>query len=328
MPSRFLLALCVLPAFLLAGCAARPTTDPSDPAASAGALSRYEFAQVHMGVECRITLYAGERESAEKSAARAYERIAALDASLSDWRLESELNRLNDAAGGPAVHVSDDLYRVLELARQFSEATGGAFDPTVGPVVRLWRQARRDGRLPNDEALVSALSTVDWQGVELAPESRSVRLSRPGMRLDLGGIGKGYIADRAGEALREQGVNRFLIDLGGDLLAGEPPPDRAGWTVEVRTDLGDATSLTVANAGVATSGDTAQFVEIDGVRYSHIVDPRTGLGLTNRIAATVIAPDAANADALASAVCVLGESEGKAAALRFPGVSVMVEQAR
>ncbi len=325
MPSRFLLALCVLATILLAGCTSRPTTDPS---AFAGGLTRYEFAQVHMGVECRITLYAGEGDLAEESAARAFERIAALDASLSDWRLESELNHLNSAAGGPAMPVSEDLYRVLDLARRFSEATGGAFDPTVGPVVRLWRQARRDGRLPIDEALSLARSVVDWKGVELAPESRSVRLARPGMRLDLGGIGKGYIADRTGEVLREQGVTRFLIDLGGDLLAGDPPPGRKGWSIQVRTGLGEATTLNVANAGVATSGDTAQFIEIDGVRYSHIVDPRTGLGLTNRIAATVIAPDAATADALASAVCVLGESEGKVVAARFRGVRALVEQSR
>ncbi|GMV71173.1 MAG: FAD:protein FMN transferase [Phycisphaerales bacterium] len=319
--------MCLL-TLLLSGCGARPPTVASDRSASEDALTRYEFAQVHMGVECRITLYAGQRESAEKTAALAFQRIADLDACLSDWRLESELNRLSDAAGGPAMPVSEDLYRVLDLARRFSEATGGAFDPTVGPVVRLWRQARREGQLPDRQALEGVLGTVGWQGIELHRDIRSVRLARPGMRLDLGGIGKGFIADRVGEVLRDQGVCCFLVDLGGDLLAGDAPPDRAGWTVVVRTGHGDATTLTVANAGVATSGDTAQFVEIEGVRYSHIVDPRTGLGLTNCIAATVIAPDATTADALASAVCVLGEIEGKAAAVRFAGVSVLVEHAR
>ncbi|MCW5777081.1 MAG: FAD:protein FMN transferase [Phycisphaeraceae bacterium] len=291
-------------------------------------MSRYEFAQIHMGVECRITLYAVGRECAANAAAQAFERIASLDASLSDWLRGSELNRLSDAAGGPAVIVSEDLYRVMDLARQLSEATDGAFDPTVGPVVRLWRQARRDGRLPNTEELASALLAVGWKEIELNPEDRTVRLVQPGMRLDLGGIGKGFAADRAGDALREQGVNRFLIDLGGDLLAGEPPPGREGWAIQVRTGLSGGTTVEVENAGVATSGDTAQFVEIGGIRYSHIVDPRTGLGVTNRIAATVIAPDAATADALASAVCVLGEGRGREVVAGFEGASVIVEVAR
>lgn len=326
--SRFFVMLCVLPAFLHAGCATDTSTSTPDSAAAAVALTRHTFAQVHMGVKCRITLYASQRERAAEAAARAFERIASLDASLSDWRLESELNRLNDTAGGPALPVSEDLYRVLDLARRLSEATGGAFDPTVGPVVRLWRQARRDGQPPNPDDLALARQAVGWQGIELDPETRSVRLVRAGMRLDLGGIGKGYVADRAGEVLREQGVSRFLIDLGGDLLAGDPPPGRQGWTIQIQTELGQSGSLEAANAGVATSGDSAQFVEIDGVRYSHIVDPLTGLGLTDRIAATVVAPDAATADALASAVCVLGEVEGRAIAERFPGVRVLVESAR
>ncbi len=321
--------LCVLPPFLHAGCATDPPTPtPESAAAASEVLTRYEFAQVHMGVECRITLYAPRREQAVEVAGRAFARIADLDAVLSDWRVESELNRLNDAAGGSALPVSEDLYRVLDLAWHAAEATGGAFDPTVGPVVRLWRQARRDGRLPTPDALAPALEAVGWRGIELVPESRSARLSRAGMRLDLGGIGKGYIADRVGDMLRSERVSRFLIDLGGDLLAGDPPPGRTGWTIQVQTGLGRSSALEAANAGVATSGDTAQYVEIDGVRYSHIVDPRTGLGLTDRIAATVIAPDATTADALASAVCVLGEAEGLALAERFPGVRVLIETAR
>ena len=147
------------------------------------------------------------------------------------------------------------------------------------------------------------------------------------MRLDLGGIGKGFATDEAMAVLVDRGISRCLVELGGDMLLGSPPPDAPAWriAVELEDHSGPPPLLDLANVGIATSGDTEQYVEIDGRRYSHIVDPRTGLGLTSRIAVTVIAPDATTADALASAISVLGPEDGLALLRRFPGASALVE---
>ena len=234
----------------------------------------------------------------------------AVSAALSDYHDASELNRLCDRyAVGVPEPVSDDLFRVLRAARGFSEASGGAFDVTVGPVVKLWRRTRRTRELPDPTELAAARERVGWEAVTLDKDARTVTFARPGVRLDLGGIAKGYAADAALAALRERGITRALVDAGGDLVAGDPPPGEDGWTVAVG-DGGETLSL--ANAAVATSGDAYKFTEVGGVRYSHIVDPRTGLGLTDRSTVTVIAADGVTADAWASAVSVLGPDAGLA----------------
>jgi thiamine biosynthesis lipoprotein len=200
------------------------------------------------------------------------------------------------AVGGGT--VSDDLRDVLRAAVAVSEASDGAFDVTVGPLVALWRAARATGRLPDAAALEAARAKVGWRKLEV--RGNHVELA-PGMRLDLGGIGKGYAADAALATLRARGVERALVDIGGDLALGEGP-----WTVRV---AGEPREL--ERCGVAASGDTERFVEVDGVRYSHLLDPRTGLGLTHGIEVTVIAPTATEADAWASAASVLGRAPVK-----------------
>ncbi len=172
---------------------------------------------------------------------------------------------------------------MLERAVEIARATEGAFDPTVGPLVLLWREARQTARMPDASAIARAREAVGWRRIEFDKSKRAVRLSRPDMRLDLGGIAKGYILEEALRTLRAAGVRRALIEAGGDIVVGDAPPDRDGWRIDVigadREFAARAAKLT--NAALATSGPTAQFVEIDGVRYSHVVDPRTGVGLTN-----------------------------------------------
>lgn len=263
-----------------------------------------------MGVEARLVLYAESEPAAADAAALAYQRMADLDDVMSDYRRDSELMRLCDHAGQGPQPASADLLDVLGLSIHVADLSSGAFDPTVGPAVTLWRQARRDGAMPPPEELDRARGLIDYRLITIDADAGTVDLEQPGMRLDLGGIGKGYAADEAIEALRSKGITSCLVDLGGDLTLADPPPGRSAWTVSVRHGDGSDLKLDVANVGVATSGDTVQFVEIDGVRYSHIVDPRTGLGLTNRTAVTVVAPTGATADALASAVSVLGSKAG------------------
>lgn len=274
---------------------------------SGGELERHEYRRLAMGTQARIVLYAKNEEQAREAAAAAFARIVALDDLLTDWR-PSELTRLADHAGGEPVPVSPDLFGVLSLAREVSAASEGAFDTTLGPLTQLWRETRAARELPTPEFLAATRAKCGWEKVVLDGEANTVHLTVAGMRLDVGAIGKGYAGDRALETLAEHGVTCALVDIGGDMTLGDAPPDRAGWRIAAGCGEIDreAPLLELSRCAVATSGDTAQYVEIDGDRYSHILDPRTGLGLRESECVTVIAPTGTLADALASAVSVRG----------------------
>jgi FAD:protein FMN transferase len=279
-----------------------------------------------MGVPVRIRLHAADVPAAENAARAAFARIATLDRMMSDYRADSELKRL-EGNGSAWTIVSPELFAVLERALEVAAASGGAFDPTVGPIVSLWRDARVTRRLPDAAALSSARARVGWAQVQLDASRRAVRFARPGMGLDLGGVAKGYIAQQALDTLRAHGVHSALIEAGGDIAVSAAPPGRAGWTI----DVGDASEAlrerahALTYAALATSGPGAQFVEIDGVRYSHVVDPRTGAALTNQVTAHVIATDAATADALATALSIVGSADRPRLLSRYPGVLASVK---
>ena len=282
--------------------------------------TRYEFEQAHMGTQFRLTLYADSKHAAEKAAKAAFERIAELDARLSHYKQDSELMKLCRQSGsGEWVPASDDLWRMLTRSAELSKRTDGAFDVTVGPLVQLWRRSRRRKELPSEELLKDAHERVGYRLIELDGERQRVRLKHADMRIDLGAIAKGYAADEALRVFGKHGIRSVLIDAGGDLIAGDAPPGKKAWTVAIAAsqssvgvagDKPKARLLALVNAAAATSGDRFQFAEIDGKRYSHIIDPRTGLGLTTPSSVTVVAPDAVTADSLASAVSVLGPKAG------------------
>ena len=199
---------------------------------------------------------------------------------------------------------------------------------TVGPLVTLWRRARKERVLPNGTEIDIAKRLVDWRLVAIDPVNRTVELKRAGMRLDFGGIAKGYIAQEVSRVLRDQGMTRSLVAVAGDIVAGDPPPDTEGWKVGVapldRPNGAPSRLLQLGKCAISTSGDAFQFVEIEGVRYSHIVDPKTGLGLTQRSSVTVVARDGATADALATAVSVLGAERGMKLIEGTDGVDVLI----
>jgi len=290
---------------------------------------RREFAELHMGVAVRLELYAPADAAARVAARAAYTRIAELEDVMSDYRPQSEVRRLAEQPG-IAVPVSEPLFAVLTRALALARQSDGAFDITVGPFVALWRSARRTGRLPNRAQLDSAARRVGWRKVHADSATRSIRLDTAGMRLDLGGIAKGYILDQALLVLGRYGVTRALIQAGGDIVAGDPPPGLPGWRVDVPEagPLVRARAAALARAALSLSGDTEQFVIVDGVRYSHVVDPHTGVGLTSRRQAAVVAGDGLTADGLSTALTVLDDS-GQAALLRsYPGVVAEVWRAR
>lgn len=278
----------------------------------------HEYRQLHMGMEVRLVLHA-EAPVANAAARAAFSRIAALEEILSDYRPSSELRRLGTARG--ATPVSPELFTVTQRALAMARASGGAFDPTIAPLSALWREARRLGRAPTASAIAHARNRIGWQGVALDSVRQTIALTTPEMQLDLGAIAKGWILGEARRTLQEAGVSSALIEAGGDLLLGDAPPGTSGWRVAITTARGDSIAM-LSNIAVATSGPTAQFVEISGVRYSHVIDPRSGRPLTTTYAVTVLHADPTLADALATTLTILGPNEGGALAATFGAVVV------
>jgi len=233
-------------------------------------------------------------------------------------------------AGGEPVKVSDELFSILQTAQMISNASGGALDVTIGPLSKLWREARANRRLPTESEIEHARQFVDWGSLIIDERGQTAQLRTQGMSLDLGGIAKGYAADRAARTLRSCGLARCMVALAGDIAVGDPPPNAKGWTIAVAPrddDDGDdrhARHLLLANACISTSGDAEQHIEIDGVRHSHIINPRTGCGITNPINVTVIAPRGEIADACASAVSVVGYTD-QALAEQF-GIAILIDR--
>lgn len=267
-----------------------------------------------MGTLARIVLYAPTEDAARMAAQHAFARIAALNHVMSDYEEDSELMALSARAGQGPVHVSDDLFRVLETSQRIAELSDGGFDVTVGPLTHLWRRARRLDELPDPDRLRHALAATGYRKMTLDPRARTVDLLERGMMLDVGGIGKGFAADEATTLLRKDGVERALVALGGDIFAAGAPPGESGWAVEIADTANPSPqkrTVRLRDAGISTSGDAEQFVEIAGRRYSHILDPRTGEALTGRRSVTIRAARATDSDSLATAVCVLGRTAGE-----------------
>jgi thiamine biosynthesis lipoprotein len=296
--------------------------------ATATQLERFEFTQVEMGVPFKFLLYAPDKVTAKGAFDAAISRVSELNRALSDYDAESELSRLSATAPSPApVPIGADLWLVLDRSQQLARETDGAFDVTVGPLVRLWRRARRQKEMPPADRLAEARAAVGYQHLQLDADKRTAKLLVPNMRLDLGGIAIGYAVDEAMKVLQTRGITRALIDASGDILASDPPPEKVGWTISVIPLSDDGTptrDVQLTNAAISTAGDAFQHVVIDGRRYSHIVDPRTGLGLSDHTGVTVIAKDCITADGLDTAVNVLGPAAGMKLVASTPGAEVFI----
>ncbi|GAB4015366.1 FAD:protein FMN transferase [Spirosoma koreense] len=293
------------------------------------AQSRFSFQRGLMGTQFNVILYASDSLIAQQAYRAVSARMDTLNQVMSDYLDGSEINRLSATAGsGRWVSVSADLFNVLRKARRIAQLSNGRFDPTLGALSLLWRRAVRRQQFPTASERHKARQTVGYRWMELDSTNRSVRLLRTGTRLDVGGIGQGFAIDEARQVLTRLGIRSALVDIGGDILVSGAPPGRAGWRVQVGTEKqGDTTTVLLANAAITTSGDTYRFLVHNGRRYSHIMNPRSGLGLRHFVQTTVLAPEGYHADALTKVFSIAGIRKSRRLLRRWPAVKVrIVEQ--
>lgn len=278
-----------------------------------------------MGTRVSINVYVGERPAAAAGAAieAAFAEIERIEQIMSEWRPSSEISQLNADAGGALRPLSPELFEVLQRSKEIAEATGGAFDPTFYAVGQLWK-FDPGSKPPTREAIADKLPLVDWRSIELVPETRSGRLARPGMKIGLGAIAKGYAVDRASAVLRERGYPDHIVEGGGDTYVAGTKAGKT-WMVGIQRPEGPGSvaAIPARDRAVVTSGDYQRFLEFEGVRYSHILDPRTGFPVPedrSLQSITILAPNATDADAYATAVAVLGVEAGLEFIQSHPGL--------
>ena len=317
----WLSALAIAFAFILEDCSVGQTSNPQ--------LERFEYSTPTMGTMLRMVVYAPDEPGAQLAIDAGLDEIERLIPILNNYDPSSEVSKLTPAAPN-SMPLSSDLARTIAAAKRWHDLSAGRFDITVGPLTRLWSRARKEKRLPDPNDVVEAQNRVGWKNLRMFetesttaiqetlsnPEQAKlyepplrVELLANGMIIDVSGLATGYIIDRAFEAIARTGHDCILIDIGGDIRLGSPPPETHGWTIEIAGIGKNAPPLCkrlLHSCAITTSGDLNQYVEIDGRRYSHLIDPITGSPLERRQSATVIAATAIDADAGATALCLLG----------------------
>ena len=294
--------------------------------------------QLVMGTFARVVAVAKDAATGTQCVEAGLAEIRKVDELMSDYSDDSEISRVNSQAAKKAVQVSQSTFEVLQKSVEFSKLTDGAFDVTVGPLVDVFHKTQKERVAPTQEQIAQAKAKVGYEKLILDSENRTVRFSVDGMRLDLGGIAKGYGVDKALEAARRRGAVGVMVDIGGDVRCfGEPPEGRDHWriglqdpnsAVEGMSAGGLVLTLKVKNAAVATSGDYQQFALIDGKRYSHIMNRKTGMSIEGLSSVTIIADNATDADALATSVSVMGPVKGIALIEKFPNAEAIIMTSR
>ena len=264
-----------------------------------------------MGTDFKIIIDDTNESTCQKVAKKAFEEAHRLNNIFSDYLADSEASVLSASSFNDQddeyLEISAELLKVLKFSRELSKDTSGDFDITIGPASRLWRIARFRESLPGPDKIKNALTRIGFNKILFHPSENKVRLDHKGMLLDFGGIAKGFAGDQMVTLLKDSGLNRCLIDAGGDLIIGQAPKGKPGWRVKIGGEKHpELPSLSLSNCAVATSGDTEQFAIIRGKAYSHIINPHTGIGLNTRAQVTVIAKNGMIADSLASAALVSG----------------------
>ena len=308
--------------FILASIAACTQTPSSGP-------GLVERAGASMGTELGLTAWTSDEAGAVTAFEAVFEEFDRLEELMSTWLEDSDIQRLNAAAGKGPVPVGAEVLRVLGIARQVSEWTGGKFDVTFGVMSGIWNfdYQNRDDAIPDPDEVARRLRLINYRDLNLDEQTGTAFLSREGMLASLGGIGKGYAVDQAADILRRKGFNDFMIQFGGDLYVGGQRGDRQ-WRLGIRDPRGPADSIFAAvdlrDSTFSTSGDYERFFVKDGRRYHHILDPATGEPAQGSRSVTIATGSAAIADGLSTGVFILGPEAGMALIERLPGVEGVI----
>ena len=300
--------------------------DPPRGRSSADSNVRLARAWPVMGTMLTITVSGRDTSVLRVAMLAARDSVRVIDSLMSSYRPESDISRVNRGAGGDAEPVSLHTIRVLQQARVYWRLSDGAFDPTVGPLMQAWGFQGTRGRIPGRRVLDSLRTLVGFGRVEVDSGLRRVRLPVRGMQLDLGGIAKGYALDLARAALARPEVESGSIDLGGNVLVFGVPPNGQGWSVSVVHPRDPTRSLalfSLDSGAVATSGDYEHFYRINGRRYAHLIDPRTGMPAHGVVSLTVVAPRGVWSDGLSAALYLLGPDRGVRIADSLPGIAAV-----
>ena len=281
-----------------------------------------------MGAEVRLTASGADEPAALRAFEKVFDEFDRLDRLLSVWHAGSDVSRVNAKAGHAPVTVTAETLEVLRTAIQIGEWTGGKFDVTFGALSGLWKfDHDQDNQIPRPADVRARLRNIDYQAVQLNLDRGTVFLPRTGMRLHLGGIGKGYAVDRAAAILRADGIDDFLIQAGGDLFASGARSDRP-WRAAIRDPRGSAdrifAAMNVRDETFSTSGDYERYFMRDGRRYHHILDPDSGEPARGCRSVTIVARQAMLADALSTGVFVLGPQAGMALIEKLPDVEGVI----
>jgi thiamine biosynthesis lipoprotein len=279
-----------------------------------------------MGTKAWITIAGMRSEEAEQNALAAFREMYRIENVMSNWKSASEVSRLNHGSRGEPFAATRELFALVDSSLYYSVRTFGAFDVTVRPLVTLWGfEGGSAPRLPTDAEIAEAMNRVGYGAVLLDSASSTITLP-PGVEIDLAGIAKGYAVDRCIAMLRERGVTNAFVNLGGNIFAIGSAPGHDGWPIGIRDPRGGTTTvgtIMLRNEAVATSGNYENFVEIDGKRYGHIIDPRTGRPVDTELSVTVVAPTGLESDALSTGFFVLGAERSAEALAALPGVKAL-----
>lgn len=290
---------------------------------------KYIFEQPKMGSPFTITICADDSLAAAHAADIAFKKADTLNTLLSDYIDSSEINRLSATSGqGRYVKVSAYLFNILAEGQRAAILTHGAYDVTIGPVVKLWRKARKTNTFPEKDAIDEALQRTGYKYMHLDSTNQSVWLEKKGMQLDVGGLGKGYVAQLALDELARLGYPASMVNAGGKIAIGDAPPGTKGWIIGINVP-GEKQAvmqqlLLLKNIAIATSGDIYQHLDFNGKRYSHIVNPKTGIGLTHSANVTAIAAGGVIADWLATACSILSPKKSLALIKHFTGGALLI----
>ncbi len=280
-----------------------------------------------MGSRFDITVVANDEASGNAYIDMAVAEIQRIESLISSWDPNSQTSAINQQAGIQPVKVDEELFQLIQRAIGISKLTDGAFDITFASMDRIWKFDGSMTAMPSEEAIAASVEKVGYQNIVLDPETQTVFLSKEGMRIGFGAIGKGYAADKAKSLLIEEGVIAGIINASGDMNTWGTQPTGEPWKVAITNPLNKEkvfATLPISNKAVVTSGNYEKFVTFNGVRYTHIIDPRTGYPATGIISVTVMAPKAELADALATSVFVMGVEAGLDRINQLPQIACII----